>query len=192
MAIDYRIVETGVIWESEHLIISAFPVAHRGPGCFGYVFQERSHHPFLAEVAQRLGVPAGPERRRLVEGETVVLADGTVIRPQQVLGAELPGAKLVYVGDAARTDNLVEAVRAADVLVIEATYTADETDLASKFGHLTARQAAELARAAEVKRLYLTHLSRRYSAKMIGEEARTIFPETVVARDFDQVRITKG
>jgi len=120
------------------------------------------------------------------------LADGTVVRPDQVLGDEIPGAKLVYVGDAARADNLVEVSRAADALVIEATYTEDEAELAGKYGHLTARQAAELARAAEVKRLYLTHLSRRYPAKVISEEARAIFSETVVARDFDQVRIMKG
>jgi len=192
MEIEYRVVEAGTVWESEYLIISAFPVGHRGPACYGYVFQERSRRPFLVDVAERLGVPAGPERRRLVEGETVVLADGTVVRPEQVLGGEIPGAKLVYVGDAARTDNLVEVSKAADALVIEATYTEDEVELADKYGHLTARQAAELARAAEVKSLYLTHLSRRYPAKAIWEEASAIFPQTFVARDFDQVRITKG
>jgi ribonuclease Z len=189
--IEYQVVETGVIWQSEHLTISAFPVHHRGPGCFGYVFQEQSRRPFLAEAAEQLGVPNGPERKKLVQGEAITLRDGRVISPEQVLGPEAPGAKLVYVGDAGRMDNLVEPALGADALVIEATYTEEEGDLAAKFGHLTAKSAAELARAAGVKSLYLTHLSRRYSVKMISEEAQKVFSEVFVARDFDHVRIAK-
>ena len=189
IALEYHPVETGVVWQSEHLTLSAFPVHHRGPGCYGYIFQEMSKRPFLAEAAEALGVPNGPERKKLVQGEPITLRDGRIVLPEQVLGPEIPGVKLVYVGDAGRIDNLVEPCSGADALVIEATYTEEEADLASKFGHLTAKSAAELARAAGVKALYLTHLSRRYSARMIGEEAERVFPDTFVARDFDHVRV---
>jgi ribonuclease Z len=88
-------------------------------------------------------------------------------------------------------DNLASYVADADALVIEATYLSFETDLAREFGHLTATQAAELARQANVKTLYLTHISRRYQEKDVLREAQAIFPDTVVARDFDLFRIVK-
>jgi ribonuclease Z len=166
-------------------------VTHRGPGCFGYTFEERSKRPFLVEEAERLGVPAGPERRRLVEGQPVTLADGTTVRPDQVLGEPRQGAKLVYVGDAAEVSDLVTYARGADALVIEATYLAAEADLAEQYGHLTTVQAAALAREAGVRDLYLNHISRRYSAQEVLKEAESIFPRTTVARDFDRFVIRR-
>jgi ribonuclease Z len=80
----------------------------------------------------------------LVQGQAVTLADGRVVQPDEVLGEEIRGLKVVQVGDAGRTDNLVEACRGADALVIEATYTSAEADMAARFGHLTAAQAAHL------------------------------------------------
>jgi ribonuclease Z len=136
-------------------------------------------------------VPAGPERRDLVAGRPVTLAGGRVIYPDQVLGPLIAGAKLVHVGDAGRTDNLLEVCRNADGLVIEATYLDVEADLAREFSHLTAKQAATLALNAGVKQLVLTHISRRYREKEVLEEAQTVFPRTAVARDFDQYRIVK-
>ncbi len=182
----------GVLWQGAGMTITAIPVIHRGPGCYGYVFEEESRRPFLAEEAERLGVPNGPERRRLVEGEAVTLPDGRVISPDQVLGPEVRGTKYVHVGDAGAIDNLVEPCRGADALVIEATYGAKETDMAAKFGHLTAQQAAELAVRAGVANLFLVHISRRYRARDILREARAVFPGTIVPRDLDQYRITKG
>jgi ribonuclease Z len=191
LGLDLETIEPGPVWGSEYLRVEAFPVSHRGPGCFGYAFQERAKRPFLADVAAELGVPAGPERRDLVNGQSVTLADGRVITPDQVLGEPVPGARLVFIGDTGRTDGLEEVVRDADVLVIEATFVESEAELAAKFGHLTAQQAAELAREAGVKRLYLTHLSRRYPAKVVRREARETFAASYVARDFDHVRIRK-
>jgi ribonuclease Z len=95
------------------------------------------------------------------------------------------------VGDAGRTDSLVNAVRDADLLVIEATYLQTESDMARRFGHLTAAQAARLAQDAGVHRLALTHVSRRYRESQVVEEARSVFPETVVARDFDHYRVLR-
>jgi ribonuclease Z len=103
----------------------------------------------------------------------------------------VPGARLVYVGDAGRTDDLVEVARGADALVIEATYLEEEREIAREFGHLTAAQAAHLAREAGVRQLFLTHISRRYSVRQVLDEARAIFPETVVPDDLDRFRVLK-
>jgi len=191
MKIEFFDVKPGVLMEDDTFELSAFPVSHRGPGCFGYAFREKERRPFLVERAEALRVPSGPERGRLVRGEPITLADGTVVHPDQVLGETVPGAALIYVGDAGRTDDLLKVCREADALVIEATYLEVEADLARRFGHLTAAQAATLARRAGVKQLFLTHISRRYSEREVLAEAKPIFPNTVVARDFDRFRIIK-
>lgn len=192
MTVELLEVTPGVVWQSEGMSITAVPVTHRGPGCYGYIFQEASRRPFLAAEAERLGVPNGPQRRLLVEGQQVTLQDGTIIYPDQVLGPEERGIKYVHIGDAGATENLVEICRDADALVIEATYGSKEADMAARFGHLTAAQAAELAAQADVGHLFLVHISRRYSAQDILREAKAIFPRTTVPRDLDHYRITKG
>jgi ribonuclease Z len=184
-------VTAGVLLEADSFTLSAFPVRHRGAGSFGFAFEEKSHRPFLAERAEALGVPAGPVRRKLVAGETITLDDGRQVGPEDVLGPVVAGARLVHVGDCGETSSLLEVARGADALVIEATYLEVEAEMAREFGHLTAAQAARLARDAGVKQLYLTHLSRRYREREVLEEAQRIFPAAVVARDFDQFKIVK-
>jgi len=179
----------GVVLEDEDFVLTAFSVTHRGPDCFGFTFQERSKRPFLAEEAERLRVPAGPERKRLVQGEPITLADGTTVYPDQVLGEPRPGTKLVYVGDASRVGDLITEAQGADALVIEATYLSADAELAEQFAHLTAAQAATLAREAEVRTLYINHISRRYRGKEILQEAQSIFRNTVVVRDLDRFQI---
>ncbi len=181
----------GLVFEDNSFQLSAFPVTHRGTDCFGFLFQEKSRRPFLNDKAEALGVPIGPERRQLVNGQSISLVDGRVIHPDDVLGSEILGAKLVFVGDAGRTDNLMAVAQNADALVIEATYLDSDAEIAAKFGHLTATQAAHLARKAHVSQLYLTHLSRRYRELDIINEARAIFPNTIVARDFDRIKVVK-
>jgi ribonuclease Z len=192
MRIEFYNIRGGMLVEDGTFALSAFPVTHRGPGCFGYVFEERARRPFLAERADALGVPKGPERGRLVRGESVTLDDGTVVEPEDVLGMEQRGARLVFVGDAATTRGLEDVTQGADALVIEATYMSRELDLARGFGHLTAREAAELARDAAVNTLILTHLSRRYYEREVLDEAQSVFPNTYIARDFDRFQIAKG
>jgi ribonuclease Z len=189
--IEYVELQPGVLLEDRDFELSAFPVSHRGPGCFGFVFREKEKRPFQADLAEALAVPAGPERARLVRGETITLADGRVITPDDVLGIPIEGAKLVFVGDAGSTDGLLEVSRHADALVIEATYLQDEGDMARRFGHLTATQAAKFAAEAGVRLLILTHVSRRYADRQLLDEATRIFPDTVVASDFDHFRIVK-
>jgi ribonuclease Z len=177
---------------TKQFTVDAFQVHHRGAGCYGFVFQEHAHRPFLVEKAEALGVPSGPERGRLVKGEAVTLADGRQILPEMVLGEEVAGCKFVYVGDTGRTDNILPHAQDADVLVIEATFLESETEEANAFGHITARQAAELARDANVKTLILNHVSRRYREHDIIREARSIFPDSYVARDFDHFKMRRG
>ena len=108
------------------------------------------------------------------------------------LGPERPGTKFVHIGDTGRTDNLRAAVTGADTLVIESTYLEEETDMAAQFGHLTAFQAAQLAHQTGVKNLILTHVPRRYRERDILAEARAVFPNTYVARDFDTYQVRRG
>lgn len=173
------------------MTVSAFPVQHRGPDCYGFLFEEEEHRPFLAEKAETLGIPFGPERGQLIRGESLTLADGRIIQPEDVLGETIPGTKYVHIGDVGRTDNILDICRDADTLVIEATYVDEDAEMARAFGHMTAAQAATLAKEANVNTLILTHLSRRYYANDILSEARAIFPNTFVARDFDHFHISR-
>jgi ribonuclease Z len=184
-------VKAGLLLEDDTFSLSAFPVQHRGAGSFGFAFEEKSHRPFLVERAEALGVPAGPVRRELVAGAAITLADGRQVGPEDVLGPAQAGARLIHVGDCGETSSLLEVARGADALVIEATYLEVEAAMAREFGHLTAAQAAHLARDAGVKQLYLTHLSRRYRERDVLDEAKQIFPNTIVTRDFDQFKVMK-
>ena len=186
-----REVQPGVVFATEHLRIEAFPVVHRGPDCYGYHFVETPKRPFLVEKAEALGVPPGPERRRLVNGEAITLPDGRAIHPEEVLGPPRPGARLAFIGDLARTRGLARVVWGADALVVEATYLEQDRDLARQYGHLTAAQAARLAAQAGVRQLILTHISRRYPDQEVLAEAQAIFPHTVVANDFDRFEIKR-
>jgi ribonuclease Z len=183
--------QAGLIFDDPSFELRAFPVTHRGPDCFGFLFQEKPRRPFLNDRAEALGVPFGPERRRLVAGQAITLADGRTVHPDEVLGPEIPGARLVFVGDAGQTDDLIELSHQADALIIEATYLEPDAEMAQRFGHITAAQAARLAQAAEVSQLYLTHLSRRYREQDVLSEAQAIFPNTTVVRDFDRIKVVK-
>jgi ribonuclease Z len=181
----------GVFFEDKDFTVSAFPVSHRGPDCYGFIFQERSRRPFLNEKADALGVPPSAERAALVRGQAVTLPDGRIVHPEDVLGPEVPGARYVHIGDVGRTDNLLPYVRDAHALVIEATYLSDEADMARQFGHMTAAGAARLAVEANVGTLILSHISRRNRERDVVAEAQAIFPNTYVARDFDKFSIMK-
>lgn len=191
MEIDFVEVKPGVVLEDDEFEVVAFPVSHRGPS-LGYLFREKARRPFLNERAEALGVPAGPERSRLVAGESVTLDNGRVVHPDDVLGPPQRGACLAHVGDTGETGNLKTAVQGADLLVIEATYLQPEADLAQRFAHLTAGEAAQLARDAGIHQLVLTHISRRYRESDILEEAQALMPNTVIARDLDRFRVLRG
>ncbi len=184
-------IKPGLIFQSKYFDIHAFPVDHRGSSSLGYRFIEKSHRPFLTEAAEALGVPNGPCRRDLVMGRAITLEDGRVIQPEDVLGEERPGVNLVVVGDVGKPEKLKSYVAGADVLVIEATYLTEDSDMAVAFGHSTAASVAQLAAEAGVGKLILSHLSTRYREDDILAEARAIFPETYLAYDFDRIEVRK-
>jgi len=185
-------ISPGLIFDEDDLTVTAFPVWHRGPDCFGYLFEEKTRRPFLPEKAAELDIPPGPWRRELVNGHSITLPDGRPIHPDQVLGPERPGTRFAHVGDVGRVEELVRVVQGVDALVIEATYLQEEAEMAEQFAHLTANQAARLAVDAGVKYLILTHISRRYREKDVLAEAQAIFPNTSVARDFDAFQVRRG
>jgi ribonuclease Z len=192
MPLHFREIKPGMFFDADDFTITAFPVTHRGPDCLGYVFEGKERRPFLSEKADELGVPFGPERRDLVAGQAITLLNGKRVAPDDVLGSVEKGVKLVIVGDSGKTENLLEVCKDADALVIESTYLEEEAEMAHQFSHLTAKQGAELAVQANVKKLILTHISRRYRGKDILKEAQSIHPNAVVARDFDIYQIRKN
>ncbi|MCS6828968.1 MAG: ribonuclease Z [Caldilinea sp.] len=186
-----NLLEPGVLFEDKHFTLTVIPVQHRGPDCFAFLFEERPRRPFLAERAEALGIPQGPVRRELAQGRPAALPDGRVIQPDEVLGPPQRGAKLFFVGDVSHTGPLHKPAEQADLLVIEATYLEVDKQLARQHGHITAAGAAKLARNAGVRQLVLHHVSRRYTTQQILEEAQAIFPNTLVANDFDCFSVHK-
>jgi ribonuclease Z len=184
-------VKKGVIIEEKDFTVTAFPVMHRGSDSYGYLFEEKSRQPFLAEKADALGIPFGPLRGKLVKGEPVTLDDGRVITPDMVMGDVRPGTRLAAMGDLGETASLIDLLQGVDGLVLESTYLEEEADMAKQFSHLTARMAAEFANQVNARSLILTHLSRRYRDKDVLAEAQAIFPDARVARDFDTFMVKR-
>jgi ribonuclease Z len=165
-------------------VVAPFPVEHR-VRAYGYSFAEDDRPGrFDAETATRLGVSPGPDFGRLQAGETV-----NGVTPDQVLGEPRRGRRIVYTGDTAPCQATEVFAHEADLLVHEATFLDDELARARETGHSTARQAAEVASAAGVKLLALTHLSTRYFPRDVRDEARAVFPDTLVPRDFDTIEV---
>jgi ribonuclease Z len=159
-------------------------VSHRGEA-YGYALIEHDRPGrFDAELAQRLGVPFGPDFGRLQRGETV-----NGVAPEQVIGEARRGRRVVFSGDTRPCDMVRYTATDADLLVHESTFASDQTDRALETGHSTARQAATLAAEAGVKLLALTHLSTRYGGKELRQEAQEIFPATVVPIDGESIEV---
>ena len=165
-----------------------FPVDH-GVSSIGFALVELPRPGrFDVAAADALGV-APTQRGELQRGSPVTLDGGRVVTPEMVLGPARPGRNVVLAGDTAPSASVLEIARAADLLVHEATFLEDERERARETLHSTAVDAAEIARAAEVAMLALTHLSNRYFGPDVAREARAVFPETVVPKDFDIIEI---
>ncbi|HYM56574.1 MAG TPA: ribonuclease Z [Solirubrobacteraceae bacterium] len=165
-------------------LVSPFPVEHR-VRAYGYAFVEDDRPGrFDAQEAERLGVSPGPDFGRLQRGEPI----GDV-RPEQVMGEARRGRRIVLTGDTAPCQATEVFAHEADLLVHEAMFMTDESARARDTGHSTARQAAEVAAVAEVRLLALTHLSTRYFPRDLRDEAREVFANTIVPRDFDTIEV---
>ena len=180
--------EAGDVLERDGYDLVTFAPAH-GVSAIGYALVEAPRPGrFDVEAADALGVDP-PERGLLQRGESVELDDGRVVTPDAVLGPARPGRKVVLAGDTSPSPIVLAAAREAEVLVHEATFLEEERERARETAHSTALEAAELARDADVSFLALTHLSNRHFGPEVEREARTIFPETVVPKDFDVIDV---
>src|SRR6266540_2434246 len=169
--------------------IVTFKVTHRVPALGYALVEEPRPGRFDVAAADALGVPPGPERGRLQAGEAIALDDGSIVTPDQVLGAPRAGRKVLVTGDTAPSLGYLELAQGAELLVHEATFCEEERERAQETSHSTAREAAQVAAAAGVRMLALTHLSARYFGPEVLREAREFFAETVVPRDFDVIEI---
>jgi ribonuclease Z len=179
----------GDVLERGDYRIETFAVDH-GVSAVGYALVEEARAGrFDVEAADALGVPPGRERGQLQQGLPLTLAGGAVVEPEAVLGPARPGRKVVLTGDTAPAPSVVQAACGADLLVHEATFANEEKERARETLHATAAEAAEVAKLAGVGLLALTHVSTRYFGPELAREAREIFPETVVPRDFDVIEV---
>jgi len=175
----------GVIGQRDGYSLTAFATDH-GAGSIGYALVESERYgKFDPEKARALGIPEGPLWGKLQRGETIELADGRKVTADSVVGPRRPGRKVVITGDTAPCASVVDAAAGADLLVHEATFGEEEKDRAKETFHSTAREAAQVAKAAKVRKLVLTHLSARYSisADELVKEAKEVFADVAAAKD---------
>ena len=166
--------------------ILPFAVEHGDRTAIGYhIAEETRLGRFNPDLAREMGIPEGPLWGKIHKGETVSLPDGRTINPSELVGPTRPGRRIVLTGDSRPSEGTIAAATGADILVHEATFADEEAPRAIETGHSTAREAAEVAARAGVKKLVLTHVSARYSRDTsdLEREAREVFPATVIARD---------
>jgi ribonuclease Z len=183
-------ISPGLVYEDEDFTVSCLLLKHRVPA-YGYRISEKDRPGrFNVEKAVELGIPSGPIYGKLKRGETVTLPDGRTIRGADLCGETEIGRKIVYCTDTIYCDSAVELAEDADVLIHEATFSHGEAQMAFESLHSTSTMAAQVALAARVKQLIMTHFSPRYTpgnamdVKDLLEEARAIFSNTILARDF--------
>jgi len=182
-------IRAGEAVQRDGYAVQVFPVTHRGPAVGYALVEEERPGRFDVEVATTLGVPFGPERGRLQRGESVTLADGTTVTPDQLVGPTRPGRTVVYTGDTRNAEAVPVLFPGADLLIHESTFTQADRVRARETQHSTAAEAAQTASDAGVALLALTHISPRYPGSELLREAREIFPASVLPRDFDTIDV---
>jgi ribonuclease Z len=195
MYINYEIVVREVygdevVFSGDGYQVRAYPLSHTKP-CLAFCLEEQMRPGvFRPEAALALGVPRGPLWSVLQSGSTVSLESGVEVRPEQVMGPKRPGRKFSFVTDTGWVPGVSELVRGSDLLVCEGMFGDELADDAAAKKHLTARQAAQIARQAGVGKLGLIHYSPRYTErelKLLLQEARTVFPDTFLTRDLQVI-----
>ncbi|MCY7391924.1 MAG: ribonuclease Z, partial [Leptolyngbyaceae cyanobacterium CAN_BIN12] len=180
-------VSPGVVYEDAEYTVSCELLKHRVPA-FGYrvIEKDRTGH-FDVEKAAALGIPSGPLYGKLKRGEEIMLPDGRRVNGSDFCGPTLIGRKLVYCTDTVFCESAIALAEDADVLIHEATFAHQDAELAYQRLHSTSTMAAQVALAAQVQQLIITHLSPRYAPgntiepKDLLLEARSIFPNTEMA-----------
>ena len=184
--VDIIEIDAGQRIERQGYAIVPFPVDHRGSASLGYALvEEERKGRFNPDLARELGIPEGPLWGQIHRGLAVTLPDGRTVEPSTLVGPKRPGRTVVITGDTRPCAATTDASRNADLLIHEATFGDEEAERAAETGHSTAREAAQVARDAGVRRLLLTHFSARYSrdALELEREARQVFAETLIGKD---------
>ena len=164
--------------------IKVLAVCHNIP-CLAYCFEEDSRPgKFHKKKALALGIPEGPLFNKLQKG-LIVEVKGKKIVPSDVMGEPRPGRKITITGDTRPCDNLIGFAHKSDVLIHDSTFDSSIEPKANEYGHSTAQQAAEIAKKAGVKKLFLVHISPRYKdGKLLEEDAKKVFQQSYVTHDF--------
>ena len=184
--------EPGQVLKRSGYDVISFASVHRGVSALGYsVVEDERRGRFNPDLARELGIPEGPLWGQLHKGMAVTLGDGRVIEPSLLVGPTRAGRKVVLSGDTRPNQTTVDVARDADLLVHEATFGEEEAVRAAETGHSTAREAAEVASRAGVRKLALTHFSARYSrdTSELLREARSVFDPVIAARDGTLIEI---
>ena len=183
------IVNEGTIYENNKFLIHAAKANH-SITAFSYLFEEKDKPGrFNVEKAKELGIPEGELWNKLQNGIDVINNE-KIIKPEQVLGKKRPGKKIGISGDTMPTKELEEFFNECDYLVFDSTFLDEEKQKAQDTCHSTAKQAAELAKKANVKNLILTHFSARYSDEsVLLEEAKEIHESVIAAKDLLEIEI---
>jgi ribonuclease Z len=189
-------IEEGTIFQDDQFTVMAKKVSH-GIDSYGYRVEEKDlPGALLVDALIQKGIRPGPVYQRLKNGETIETENGEKINGNDFMGPAKKGRIVAYTGDTRLCDSLCELAQDADVLIHEATFGKEEDELARLYYHSTTEHAAATAKKANVKQLILTHISARYQGdakkKELEEEAKTIFPQTVVASDFDSYPIIRS
>ena len=181
-----------VVHSGKDFYIRAFPLDHTKI-CVGYTLEELERPgEFNPEKARELGVPVGPLWAQLQNGFEVQAADGSTVKPEQVLGQKRSGRKFSFVTDTLYKKTIADQVRGSDLLVCEGMFESELIDQAKEKKHMTAVQAATIARDADVRRMCMIHYSPRYTDRDLEKlltEAREVWPKTELSRDRMQIDI---
>jgi len=183
--------DVGTILETNQYSVNVCKTDHNGILSLAYLLEEKWRPgQFFPEKCKQLGVPEGPQWKRLQFGKSVRLQNGNTVTPEMVLGPRRPGRKVVYTGDTRPSNDVIALSSDADALIHDSTYDDSLLTKAAEYGHSTASQAAEVAKLAKAKLLILTHISNRYKDDgILLEQARRIFPNTIIARDFIEILV---
>lgn len=181
-----EITEPGVVYSEEDFYIRAFPLDHTKT-CVGYTLEELDRPgEFNPEEAQKLKVPCGPLWGKLQHGEKVINAEGMEILPEQVVGKPRKGRKFSFVTDTLYIPTIAKEVKGSNLLICEGMFADDCEDQAKEKKHMTARQAATIAKNSESLRMAMIHYSPRYTDKELNvllNQAKEIYPEAELTKD---------
>lgn len=181
-----------IVHKGDGFVIRSFPLDHTKT-CVGYTLEEEDRPgEFNPQKAIELGLPVGPQWGQLQKGNTVTTQDGRIVKPEDVMGQKRKGRKFSFVTDTLYKPSISEEVKNSDLLICEGMFEEGLLDQAKEKKHMTAKQAATIARDANVKRMCMIHYSPRYTDKELSvllSEAQEIWPKAELSKDRMHIEI---